>query len=187
MTKNPPAAPLILGGRRPEPAAYVGLGLLALVATIMTSVLWGFAGEGPWPVPIVWAVVALLALRLLATREIRIASDGILLTRHLLGRSRTRRIATGGVTTVRVQGECVASRHQRSDGTPEGDARLLMFTVTTRGRPRLTLDFSRDAEAMECLAKQAARLLGVEAIRRGYTLRGDGVPQRRPKHLEARI
>jgi hypothetical protein len=188
VSKEAPAGDaLTLGGPRREPAAYIGLGLLVLVATIMTCVLWGFAGQGPWPVPIVWGVTAIMAMRLLATREVRIASDGILLTRHLLGRSRTRRMATDGVTTARVQGECVASRHQRSDGTPEGDAQLLMFTVTLRGSPRLTLGFSRDVEAMERLALEAARLLGVPATRRGYARRWDGLPQRRPKHVETLI
>jgi hypothetical protein len=185
--ESPADGVLALGGRRREPAAYLGLGLLALVTTIMTGVLWGFAGQGPWPVPIVWGVGAVLALRLLATREMHISPNGIQVTRHLLGRSWTRRMATDKVTAVRVQGEYVPNRHQRSDGTPEGDARLLMFTVTLRGRPRLTLGFSRDADAMERLAVQAARLLGVAAIRRGYTRRDDGLPQRGPKKVEAPI
>ena len=37
------------------------------------------------------------------------------------------------------------------------------------------------------LAIQAARLLGVPAVRRGYTRRDDGVPLRRPKRMETQI
>lgn len=167
---------LVVGGRRLEVAAYVGLVLLALVTTIMTVVLWNFAGQGPRPVPIVWAVAAPLALWLLATREVRIAPDGITVTRHLFGRQWTRRFPARGVASVRVQGDHAPTRHQRSDGMPEGEARLLLFTVTLRGRPRLTLGFSRDAAAMEALARRAARLLGTTAMRRGYRLRHDGLP-----------
>ena len=91
------------------------------------------------------------------------------------------------MTTACVQGEHAPTRHQHSDGTPEGDAPLLMFTVTLRGHPRLTLGFSRDVEAMERLAMQAARLLGVPATRRGYVRRCDGLPQCRPRDMETPI
>ncbi|MGG5818409.1 hypothetical protein [Falsiroseomonas sp. HW251] len=177
-TETPDPGVLVTGGRRREPAAYLGLGLVALVAGIMTVVLWGFAGQGPWPVPIVWGVATLIALRLLATREVRIAPDGILLTRHLFRWHWTRRLSTQSVTAVRVQGDHVPLKNQRGDGTPEGEARMMLFTVALRGGPRLTLGFSRDAAAMERLAGQAARLLGVPAVRCGYRLRGDGLPLR---------
>ena len=139
------ADPLVIGGRRREPAAWLGLGILGLVVAIMTVVLWSFAGQGPWPVPIVWAVAAPIALRLLATRELRIGPDGVLLTRHLFRWQWTRRLSARGIAAVRVQGDHAPTRHQHGDGTPEGEARMMMFTVTLRGRPRLTIGSSRDA------------------------------------------
>lgn len=181
-TEAPRQAPqaLVIGGRRLEPAAWLGLGILAFVALVMSLVLWGFSGQGPWPVPIVWAVASVLALRLLATRELRLTPAGIGVTRHLLRWSWTRWYPPGGLVAVRVDCAYVPPRHSHGDGTPEGEAPLLMFTVALRGRPRLTLDFGRDVEAMEALARRAAALLGLPLERQGYERReADRLPVRR--------
>ncbi|MBX9701047.1 MAG: hypothetical protein K2X74_16540 [Acetobacteraceae bacterium] len=162
---------LVIGGRRRGVVAYVGLCLVALVMVLMNFALWGFAGQGPWPVPIVWAIGGLIALRLLATRELRLAPDGITVTRHLFRWHWSRRHGLGRLTAVRTRCELVRQRFVHPDGTPEGDLPLLMFTVTLRGRPALTLGFSRSVEEMEALARRAAAVLGLPMERQGYQRR----------------
>jgi hypothetical protein len=178
--------PIIIGGRTLEPAAWLGLGILLFVLIIMSFSLWSFAGQGPKPLPIVWGVGALIALRLCSTREVRIAPEGIRITRHLFALNWSRTYRADHATEVEVLCEYAPTRHQYTDGTPEGDAPLLMFTVRLRGLLDIVIGFSRDANAMEALAKHAASLTGARAIRKGYVRRArDRLPVRVGKREES--
>jgi hypothetical protein len=186
--KDEPAdgTPLIVGGRTLELAAWIGLIILALVLVIMSFSLWSFAGQGPWPIPIVWAVGGLIALRLFSTREVRIAPEGIRITRHLFALNWSRTYRADHATEVEVLCEYAPTKHQYTDGTPEGDARLLMFTVRLRGLLDIIIGFSRDPDAMEALAQHAASLTGARVIRKGYVRRErDGLPLRVGKREES--
>lgn len=173
-------APLVIGGTRHEPAAWLGLGILGLVVVVMSGALWGFAGQGPWPVPIVWAVALPIAARLLTTRELHVTEAGVRLTRHLFRLRWGRFLPRGRFTRVRVGCAYVPPRHMHGDGSPEAEAPLLMFTTVLRGRPDITLGFGRDAVALEALARRAAAVLGLPLEREGYVRRPkDGLPLRR--------
>jgi hypothetical protein len=179
-------APLVIGGTRLELPAYIGLFILGLVLVIMSFSLWSFAGQGPWPIPIVWGIGALIALRLFSTREVRIAPEGIRITRHLFRLNWSRTYRADHATEVEITCDYAPTRHQHSDGTPEGDLRLLMFTVRLRGLLDIVIGFSRDAGAMEALARHAAALVGATVIRKGYVRRpGDGLPVRVSKREES--
>lgn len=177
--------PVVIAARR-EPAVWIGLGLLGLVLVVMSFALWRFSGQGPWPVPIVWAVGALVSLWLLTTREVRLGRGGVTIIRDTLGWRWTRRWPASGMRAVRVRCDHLPSRHQHGDGTPAGEARLLFFTVTLVGRPGLTLGFSRDVDAMEALARLVAGTAGLQALRRGYVRRApDGLPLQVRKGAES--
>lgn len=179
---------LVIGGRKLEPAAWVGLGILGFVLVIMSFALWNFVGQGPRPVPIVWAVGGLIALRLCSTREVRIAPEGIRITRHLFALHWSRSYRTGDATEVEIACEWAPTRHQHSDGTPEGELPLLMFTVRLRGLLDIVIGFSRDADAMEALARHAAGLVGAAVIRKGYIRRAkDRLPVRVGKREESAL
>jgi hypothetical protein len=180
------AEPLIIGGRTLEPAAWLGLGILGFVLVIMSFALWNFSGQGPRPIPIVWAVGGLVALRLFSTREVRIAPEGIRVRRHLFALNWGRTYRADHATEVEVLCEWAPTRHQHGDGTPEGELPLLMFTVRLRGLLDIVIGFSRDADAMEALARRAAALVGAAVIRKGYVRRErDWLPVRVRKRAES--
>ncbi len=146
----------------------------------MSDALWGFAGQGPWPVPIVWAVALPLAARLLTTRELQVTTAGVRLTRHLFRLRWGRFLPRDRFIGVRVGCAYVPPRHSHGDGSPKAEAPLLMFTTVLRARPDITLGFGRDVVSMEALARRAGAVLGLPLEREGYVLRAkDGLPLRR--------
>lgn len=172
---------LAFGDERPGGPAKVAIWIATALLAVVTA---GLAAEGgaDWYPPL-FAVLPLygaFVLWVLLRRRVEVRADRreVVVTRTLLGLRWRRRIGFGAFTGVVCRAIWLRPRGGSPDaGTPEGDARFIKFDLRLRrGWRGLHLDLLPDPLKAERLARQVARRVGVSAERRGYVLRGDGVP-----------
>jgi hypothetical protein len=172
---------LSFGDERPGGPAKVAIGVASALLLVITAGLASDGGAG-WYLPLLVIVplYAAFVLWVLWRRRLEIRADGreVVITRTLFGLAWRRRIGFGAFTGVVCRGVWLRPRGGREDeGTPEGDAHFIKYDLSLRRRWRgVHLDLLTSVEDAEGVARQAARRLGVAAVRRGYVRRADGVP-----------
>ncbi|MBR0658384.1 hypothetical protein [Neoroseomonas oryzicola] len=185
MAPKRPAAgsedpPLVFGsGRIGE--GWIGIGITG-AAFVVIGVAMLSAGA-PEVMLAVGPMLALLAAACVTTREVRLAPEErrVTVTHRLLGIALTRRIGLDRFSAVTVTTAIYRSRFVVSDGTVEGDQKLMGYTVALRGGRRLRLDWFRTPgapalarEQAEGLAVALAARLGLPARRVGYVVEAMG-------------
>jgi hypothetical protein len=124
----------------------------------------------------------LLAALCATTRTVAIAPDRrlVAVTHHLAGLRFTRRIPVARFKRVEVLGYLLRRRYHWSDGTLEGNQKLMHYRLrlATTGIRRVQLDLVHDLDGVEASARHLAELLGLPAERRGYRVTSNAAGRR---------
>lgn len=114
----------------------------------------------------------LMAAICAVTRTVAIDPDRrlVAITHHLMGLRLTRRMPADRFQRIEVLGYLFRRRYRWSDGTLEGDQKLMHYRLRlqTSGWRRVQLDHLHDLGAVEATASRLGALLGLAAERRGY-------------------
>jgi hypothetical protein len=170
MTQPAPPPPLHFGTTRIT-RGRAGIGIVLCAWLLISALL--LAEGAPAEALLAVTTVALLVAALCAiTRTVAIDPERrqVAVTHHLVGLRLTRRMPTDRFQRIEVLGTLFRRRYHWSDGTPEGDQKLMHYTLRLRsaGWRRVQLDHLHDLDAAEAMAGRLGALLGLPAERRGY-------------------
>lgn len=181
MAPGRPAArsedpPLVFGSERIG-AGWIGIGIAGAAFLVIGGAM---LSAGALDVMLaVGPMLALLAAACATTRVVSLAPEDrrVTVTYRLLGVGLTRRISLDRFAAVTVTMAIYRSRFVVSDGTVEGNQKLMGYTVALRGQRRLRLDWFRTPgapalgrEQAEALAVALSARLGLPARRVGYVI-----------------
>lgn len=160
---------------------WAGIGI-ALGSWLLFSTLLLVEGA-PIEALLAVSLFALLLAALCAiTRTVAVEPDRreVAVTHHLLGLRLTRRIPAARFNRVEVLGYLFRRRYHWSDGTLEGDQKLMHYRLrlATVGMRRAQLDLVHDLDGVEATARHLASALGLPAERRGYRVTSNAAGRR---------
>jgi hypothetical protein len=168
MSAPPP--PLHFGTARIR-QGWAGIGI-ALGAWLLLAAMLLAEGAPATALLAVTAFALLVAALCATTRTVAIDPDRrqVAVTHHLAGLPLTRRIPLDRFQRIEVLGYLFRRRYHWSDGTLEGDQKLMHYRLRLHqaGWRRVQLDHLHELDAVEDTANRLGTLLGLPALRRGY-------------------
>ncbi len=170
-TTEPSAtAPLRFGNPRIT-HGWAGIGVALGAGALLLGLL--LAEAAPAEALLAVGLFALLLAALCAiTRTVAVhpGRREVAVTRHLLGLRHTSSIPAARFERIEVLGYLFRRRYHWSDGTLEGDQKLMHYRLrlATSGIRRVQLDLVHDLDGVEATARHLAEALGLPAERRGY-------------------